>query len=155
VIIKHLHSKNANITVIPNNTEKFIRFQMARMKYLDSFKFLPSSLDNLVQNLHNDGVKLFKYTQLTFGISDPSTFQKGIYPYECMVDRNVFKETSLPPKEAFYSRLKVGRKVLKMHKALAFNQHVYLAQYIYSTWKSVSRHVRKGSIQVAQQCSVR
>ena len=107
VIIKHLHSKNAKITVIPNNTEKFIGFQINGMRYLDSFKFLPSSLDNLVQNLHNDGVEPFKYTRLTFGDSDPSIFQKGIYPYEYMVDRNVFKETSLPSKEAFYSRLKM------------------------------------------------
>jgi len=55
-----LHSKNAKITVIPNNTEKFIGFQIDGIRYLDSIKFLPSSLDNLVQNLHNDGIEPFK-----------------------------------------------------------------------------------------------
>ena len=30
-----------------------------------------------------------------------------IHPYEYMTDRDVFKQTSLPPKEAFYSKLKM------------------------------------------------
>ena len=107
IIIKHLHDKNAKITVIPNNSEKFIGFQIDGIRFLDSFKFLPSSLDNLVQNMHNDGIELFKYTRLTFDDSDSDIFQKGIYPYEHMTDRDVFKETSLPPKEAFYSKLKM------------------------------------------------
>jgi len=108
MIIKHLHSKNAKITVIPNNTKKYIGFQIDGIQYLDSFKFLPSSLDNLVQNLHNDGLELFKCTRRTFGDSDPNIFRKGIYPYEHMADRKVFKETCLPPKEAFYSKLKMS-----------------------------------------------
>jgi len=44
MIIKHLHIKNAKITVIPNNTEKFIGFQIDGIRYLDSIKFLTSSL---------------------------------------------------------------------------------------------------------------
>ena len=31
--------------------------------------------------------------------------KKGIYPYEYMNDWDRFKETRLPPKEAFYSKL--------------------------------------------------
>jgi len=108
MIIKHLHSKNAKITVIPNNTEKYIGFQIDGIRYLDSFKFLPSSLDNLVQNLHNDGLEPFKCTRRTFGDSHPNIFRKGIYPYEHMADREVFKETCLPPKEAFYSKLQMS-----------------------------------------------
>jgi len=108
MIIKHLHNKNAQITVIPNNTEKYIGFQIDGIRYLDSIKFLPSSLDNLMQNLHNDGLEPFKYTRHTFGDSDPNIFRKGIYPYEHMVDREVFKATCLPPKEAFYTRLRMA-----------------------------------------------
>ena len=40
LIIKHFHSGNAKIAVIPNNTEKFIRFQIDGIRYLDSYKFL-------------------------------------------------------------------------------------------------------------------
>ena len=51
LIIKNFHNKEAKITVIPNNTEKFIGFQIDSIRYLDSFKFLPASLDGLVKNL--------------------------------------------------------------------------------------------------------
>jgi len=74
MIIKHLHSKNANMMVIPNNTEKFVEFQVDGIRYLNSIKFLPSSLDNLVQNLHNDGIEAFKYTRRTFGDGDQDIF---------------------------------------------------------------------------------
>jgi len=107
MIIKHLHSKDAKITVIPNNTEKFIGFQIDGIRYLESYEFLPSSLDKLVGNLHNDGIEPFKYTKMTFGHSDSSIFRKGIYPYEHMTVRDVFKETCLLPEEAFYSKLKM------------------------------------------------
>jgi len=85
------------ITVIPHNTEKFIGFQIDGVRYLDSFKFLPSSLDNLVKNLHNDGTGPFRYTRRTFGDDDPNVYRKGIFFYEHMTDRSVFGETCLPP----------------------------------------------------------
>ena len=34
-------------------------------------------------------------------------FRKGVYPYECMDSWEKFDETSLPPKEDFYSELNV------------------------------------------------
>ena len=60
--------------VIPNNTEKFIGFQVDEIRFIDSFKFLLSSLDNLVQNLHIDGTESFKYTKQTFGDNDPHIY---------------------------------------------------------------------------------
>jgi len=60
LIIKHLHKKQAKITVIPSNTEQFIGFQIDGIRYLDSYQFLSLSLDDLVKNLHNDGVDRFK-----------------------------------------------------------------------------------------------
>ena len=51
LIINKFHNKQANITVIPNNTEKVIGFQIDGIRYLDNFKFLPASL--------NDSVKIF------------------------------------------------------------------------------------------------
>ena len=107
LIIKHLHKKQSKITVIPSNTEQFIGFQIDGIRYLDSYKFLSSSLDVLVKNLHNDGVERFKYTRCVFGDGDPNIFEKGIYPYEYMTGRDVFTQTSLPPIDAFYSKLKM------------------------------------------------
>ena len=65
MLIKHLHKRDVQITVIPQNTEKFIGFQIDGVRYLDSFKFLPSSLDHLVKNLHNDGTGPFRSVMLT------------------------------------------------------------------------------------------
>ena len=33
--------------------------------------------------------------------------RKGVYPYEYMDEWNKFEETSLPPKDTFYSRLNI------------------------------------------------
>jgi len=103
----HLHKKQSKITVIPSNTEQFIGFQIDGIRYLDSYKFLSLSFDDLVKNLHNDGVDRFKYTRHTFSDGDLNSFEKGIYPYEYMTSRDVFKRTSLPSMSAFYSKLKI------------------------------------------------
>ena len=55
---------------------------------------MAASLDKLVNNLPKDmGDKLSLLTK------------KGVYPYEYMNSQERLKETKLPPKEAFYSRL--------------------------------------------------
>jgi len=92
LIIKNFHGKNSKNTVIPSNTEKFIGFQIDGIRYLDSYKFLTSSLDELVENLHNDGVDKFRYTKRTFGNTDANIFKKGVYPYEYMTNREVCKQ---------------------------------------------------------------
>ena len=105
LIIKHLHKKQSKITVIPSNTKQFIGFQVDGIRYLDSYKFLSSSLDVLVKNLHNDGVEHFKYTRRMFGDGDPNIFEKGTYEY--MTGHDIFKQTSLPSLDAFYLKLKM------------------------------------------------
>ena len=111
MIFKYLQDENAKITVISINTgQKIIGFQTNGIRYLlDSFQFLQlsSSLDNLVHNLYNDdGIEPFRYTRRTFGDSDPDIFQKCVFSYEYMTDREIFNDVSLPPKESFYSKLK-------------------------------------------------
>ena len=55
-----------------------------------------SSLDNLVYNNIKRYYADDKLSLLT---------RKGVYPYEYMNSLEKLKETQLPPKEAFYSRL--------------------------------------------------
>jgi len=43
MIIKHLHNKNAKITVIPNNTEKYIGFQIDGIIYLEKASILTNT----------------------------------------------------------------------------------------------------------------
>ena len=74
-----------------------------KIRFIDSFKFMATSLDKLVNNLPKDdfinlGLSYMgdKFNLLT---------RKGVYPYEYMDSFEKLEETKLPPKEAFYSRL--------------------------------------------------
>jgi len=103
-IIKNFHDPNANIQVIPTNTEKFLAVQIDNIRFLDSFQFLSSSLDNLVSTMVRDDTDKFVHTKHHFG-NDPNIFKKGIYPYEYVTGSEVLNETCLPPREKFYSEL--------------------------------------------------
>ena len=75
--------------------------------FIDSFQFIGSPLDSLVQNLNKDD---FKYLNQEFDnkILD-LVKQKQFYPYENMSDFEKFKE-QLPSKQKFYSSL-AGKKI--------------------------------------------
>ena len=81
------------------------RSKEIELRFIDSFKFMRSSLDALVNNLacrgnyHFLGFEEYNENQYTLLI------KKGIYPYEYMNDWDKFKETELTLKEAFYSKL--------------------------------------------------
>ena len=102
-----------NIGVIAKNTEDYISFPIKievdeskeiELRFIDSFKFMSSSLDSLVNNLARGGEQFFgfeDYNENQYKL----LIKKGIYPYEYITDWNKFKETVLPPKEAFYSKL--------------------------------------------------
>ena len=89
------------ITVIPSNTEKFVAFQIGKLRSSDSLQFLNASLDKLVGIFSADA---FKYTS-KFSPSPQLALRKGVYPYEYATDPSEFEETCLPPKEKFYSAL--------------------------------------------------
>ena len=52
------------INAIPNNMEKYMAFMLGNhLTFLDSFQFMSSSLENLVNNLPDEA---FKYTSKAF-----------------------------------------------------------------------------------------
>ena len=64
---------------------------------------MATSLDKLVNNLSKDA---FSNVNRYYAEDELSLLtRKGIYPYEYMDSPKKLKETQLPPKEAFYSRL--------------------------------------------------
>ena len=68
---------------------------------------MSSSLDCLINNLACGGNELFgfeDYNESQYKL----LIRKGIYPYEYMDDWDKFRETALPPKEAFYSKLNMS-----------------------------------------------
>ena len=132
LFIKNLGFSEGNIDCIPSNEEKYISFSkkievksyMKKVKneegepvekeikvyhtirFIDSFKFMATSLEKLVNNLPKDdcnNLGLY-YSGDKFNL----LARKGVYPYEYMDSLEKLKETTLPPKEAFYLRLKDG-----------------------------------------------
>ena len=77
------------------------------LSFIDSFRFLSSSLDSLVKNL---GQNDFKYLSQEFdnNVLDPVK-RKGFYLFEYMSDSQKFKE-KLPSKEKLYISL-TGKKI--------------------------------------------
>ena len=122
LFIKKLGTPNENMDCIPNNEEKYISFskntkvgeykdkktgevkdKTSRIRFLDSFKFLPTSLGALVNNLPRDA---FNNPERYYTPEEARLIKrKGVYPYEYMNTEERFNETKLPPKKAFYSRL--------------------------------------------------
>ena len=68
---------------------------------------MSSSLDSLVNNLARGGSEFFgveEYSENQYKL----LIKKGIHPYKYMTDWDKFKETKLPPREAFYSKLNMS-----------------------------------------------
>jgi hypothetical protein len=58
LIIKELYNlfpekDHTEISVIPNSYEKFMSFKMGKLRFIDSFQFMASSLEKLVTNLYD------------------------------------------------------------------------------------------------------
>ena len=126
MFIKELAKYGAKMGVIAKNTKDYISFLVSvevgkyidqngkenskkiYLRFIDSIKFMSSSLDSLVNNLARGGNNKF------FGFEDYNESQykllirKGIYPYEYINNWDKFEETTLPPKEAFYSKLNMS-----------------------------------------------
>ena len=85
------------------NSEGETKPKCYKIRFIDSFKFMAASLDSLVNNLPEDAFNNLKkyYT----GDKLTLVMRKGVYPYEYMDTLERVKETKLPPKEAFYSKL--------------------------------------------------
>ena len=77
------------------------------LRFIDSFKFMSSSLDSLINSLAHRGGKFFGFEEYNENQYKLLT-QKGIYPYQYMTNWDKFKETKLPPREAFYSKLNMA-----------------------------------------------
>ena len=125
LFIRELEKKTDDVGVIAKNKEDYITFSVdavvdkymdekgdekdktIKLRFIDSFKFMASSLDSLTNNLVKGGRKLI-------GLDDYSEEQyellqrKGIYPYEYMSSWDKFAESHLPPKKVFYSNLNMS-----------------------------------------------
>ena len=120
LFIKQLARLEGNLDCIPSTEEKYISFSKHikvgeykditgkvfainfEIKFLDSFKFLQTSLANLVSNLSSDD---FNNTKHVFKSNTSLLTRKGVFPYDYVSSIDKLSETQLPPKDEFYSKL--------------------------------------------------
>ena len=125
MFIKELANCGSKVGVRAKNKEDYITFSISvevdkyvdkngeerskeiELRFIDSFKFMSSSLDSLVNNLVR-GNNIFFGFEVNNEPQYKLLIQKGIYPYEYMDDSDKFKETILPPKEAFFCKLNMS-----------------------------------------------
>ena len=125
LFIRELGAHTSDMEVIAKNEEDYIGFsikvpvdsyidknreekdKLIELRFIDSFKFMSSSLDSLTKNLVRGGKKLFgfeDYSELQYDLLT----RKGVYPYEYVNSWDRFNETQLPPISAFYSNLNMS-----------------------------------------------
>ena len=75
------------------------------LRFIDSMRFMSSSLDKLSSNLTDDQCKSLKQF---YGDNFKLMRRKGSFPYEFLNSWERFDETQLPPKNEFYSNLNMG-----------------------------------------------
>ena len=121
LFIKQLACLPGELNCIPSTEEKYISFSKKikvdeykssrtgemislyfEIRFIDSFKFLQTSLANLVGNLQPDD---FYNTKEIFSENVDQLTRKGVYPYDYVSSNEKLSETQLPPKEEFYSKL--------------------------------------------------
>ena len=117
LFIKQLAKITGQLTCIPSTEEKYISFPKKikvdeyksrrtgetvslnfEIRFIDSFKFLQTSLANLVLNLQPPN---FKNTKSIIKNNVSLLTQKGDYPYDYVSSIDKFSETQLPPKSEF------------------------------------------------------
>ena len=121
LFIKQLSRLPGDLTCIPSTEEKYISFSKKikvdeyisrrtgetvslyfEIRFIDSFKFLQTSLANLVSNLQPDD---FINTKEIFKENVELLTRTGVYPCDYITSIETLSETHLPPKEEFYSKL--------------------------------------------------
>ena len=121
LFIKELAKIPGKLECIPSTEEKYISFskhikvgeyksETGKMKeitfeirFIDSFKFLQTSLANLVSNLQPTD---FINTKRKFKQHTELLTRKGVYPYDYVSNLKKFSETQLPPKKRILFKAK-------------------------------------------------
>ena len=125
LFIRELSKHTTGMSVIAKNTEDYISFSIKvevnkcidkngnertkelELRFIDSTKFMSSSLDSLVKNLAREGHESWGFESYN-DCQRKLLVRKGIDPYEYMDSWDRFKETSLPSIERFYSSLNIS-----------------------------------------------
>ena len=99
---------NRSVNIIGQTMEKYLVLNWGEhIVFKDSLQFMNCSLEKLVSNLLKSGRDNFKEIHREYtGVQADLLLRKGIYPYDYMDKWEKFDEQHLPPRAAFFSRLR-------------------------------------------------
>lgn len=96
--------REIDVQVVPSNSEHYISVIFDnKLKFLDSFQFLPSSLSALIEEIPPDNFKIIP--QIFEQDVIPFVSGKGVFPYDYVSSFENFLEDKLPPQADFYNTL--------------------------------------------------
>lgn len=104
LLLKAFEKYGKNVQIIPNNSKKYLGIKVDNMLFLDSFQFLASSLDSLVNIIKTDE-KNFKLMRQVFGENYHALLRKGVFCYDYIDEFSKFNDSNLPSKKYFYNNL--------------------------------------------------
>ena len=122
LFIRELSKHTGRMGVIAKNKEDYISFSAKvevgsridkngmevpvemDLRLIDSYRFMSSSLDSLVNSLNRGRQKFREFIGYT-RTQRSLLVRKGVYPYKYMNSWKKFSKDRLPPIEEFYSRL--------------------------------------------------
>ena len=121
LIFFELHKFNLKVDVIPNGIEKYMAFFLGRdLVFIDSMRFMNSSLDKHVKNLVD---KDFKYLVEEFSCESLELLKaKGTFPYEYMNSFKRLNEDKLCARKYFYGSTK--------DKKISEDGHVSIVEFM-------------------------
>uniref|UniRef100_A0ABD2VYG0 DNA-directed DNA polymerase n=1 Tax=Trichogramma kaykai TaxID=54128 RepID=A0ABD2VYG0_9HYME len=99
------------VWVLPQTKERYISFvkfmedKRLSFRFIDSFKFMASSLDKLASYLKQQPTLRKVFCKDYDDAQIKLLTKKGVFPYEYISSLEKLQETALPPPEQFYSSL--------------------------------------------------
>ena len=128
LLLTHLRKHPSDkVSVIPQTDEKYVSMTLGvhvkdivnaegikreiyeHLRFIDSCRFMMSSLDSLVQNLPIDKFQYLNKHFMSYGEDNIKLLRKkGHYPYSYMDGPARFEETELPPRDKWKDALKGG-----------------------------------------------
>lgn len=113
LFMKELSNFDGDIKVIPLNKELYISLskfisvgqnETFEIRFLDSFRFMASSLESLANNLNDDN---FHVLNKMFAQKEEFNLirRKGVFPYSYIDSMERFNDEHLPTREKFYNIL--------------------------------------------------
>jgi len=118
-IIKEIATAfEGQVDLLPITKEKYISFTKSikgtvgiqntviKLRFIDSYKFLNTSLDKLASFLNKDRMQILQSQFKDISVENFNLLtRKGVFPYEYVDDVEKLDETCLPSRESFYSSL--------------------------------------------------